>query len=105
MPRTVLVVDDERDTNDILVKSCAGSWFRSDPRSFRVHGRSRRVAEQKPDLILLDLTLPDVDGFEFCDQLKRNSRNQLDSDRHGHGARRCHNRAAGVQGGCQWLSD
>ena len=29
------------------------------------------ISEQRPDLILLDLMLPDIDGFELCDRLKR----------------------------------
>ena len=44
-------------------------WNRT--RFFLDSRRSRRVAEANPDLILLDLMLPDIDGFEFCDRLKR----------------------------------
>jgi twitching motility two-component system response regulator PilG len=28
------------------------------------------VAEEKPDLILLDIMLPEIDGFEVCRQIK-----------------------------------
>ena len=71
MPRTVLVVDDERDTNDILASFVAGAWLSNRSRSSRVRKLSTAVAEQKPDLILLDLMLYDIDGFELCDRLKR----------------------------------
>jgi len=30
------------------------------------------VAEEKPDLVLLDIMLPEIDGFEVCRQLKSN---------------------------------
>ena len=31
------------------------------------------VERYKPDLILLDIKLPDIDGYEVCKQLKANS--------------------------------
>lgn len=30
------------------------------------------VSEQQPDLILLDIMMEDIDGFDVCEQLKRN---------------------------------
>lgn len=32
-----------------------------------------KVLEQKPDLILLDARLPDIDGWEICKRIKSNS--------------------------------
>jgi CheY-like chemotaxis protein/anti-sigma regulatory factor (Ser/Thr protein kinase) len=71
MPRTVLVVDDERDTNDILASLVQARGFVPIP-VFTGAEALAAVAERKPDLILLDVMLPDIDGFEFCDRLKRN---------------------------------
>jgi two-component system, OmpR family, response regulator len=70
MPRTVLVVDDERDTNDILSGLVQARGFVPVP-IFSGAQALAAVAEQQPDLILLALRLPDMDGFELCDQLKR----------------------------------
>ena len=76
MPRTVLIVDDERDTNDILACLVQARGFRP----IQVFGGAPAldaVREYEPDLILLDLMLPDVDGFSICDRLKRDRRTNL----------------------------
>jgi DNA-binding response OmpR family regulator len=70
MPRTVLIVDDERDTNDILASLVQARGF--DPIQVSTGEQALgAIAENKPDLILLDLMLSDIDGFELCDRLKR----------------------------------
>ena len=57
------------------------------------------VAEQKPDLILLDLMLPDIDGFELCDQLKRARETNLIPIVMVTALQDAHHRAAGVRVG------
>lgn len=37
------------------------------------------VAEIKPDLIVLDVKLPDIHGFEVCRKIKKRSRHRLNS--------------------------
>lgn len=34
------------------------------------------IARQQPDLVLLDITMPDVDGYSVCQQLKANRKTQ-----------------------------
>lgn len=78
MPRTVLIVDDERDTNDILASLVQARDF--DFVAIQVYAGSEveaAVREHSPDLVLLDLMLPDLDGFVICDQLKRNRETNL----------------------------
>jgi DNA-binding response OmpR family regulator len=76
MPRTVLIVDDERDTNDILASLIQARNF--EPiQLFSGAQVAEVVREHQPSLILLDLMLPDVDGFAICDQLKRNRETNL----------------------------
>jgi two-component system, OmpR family, response regulator len=71
MPRTVLVVDNERDTNDILTSLVQARGFQA-IQVFTGADALDVVAAQKPDLILLDLMLSDdINGFELCDRLKR----------------------------------
>lgn len=76
MPRTVLIVDDERDTNDILA-SLVQARDLVPVQVFAGSQVAAAVREHAPSLILLDLMLPDVDGFAVCDELKRNRETNL----------------------------
>jgi DNA-binding response OmpR family regulator len=76
MPRTVLIVDDERDTNDILASLVKVRGL--EPiQLFSGSQVAAAVQEHTPELVLLDLMLPDLDGFAICDQLKRNRETNL----------------------------
>lgn len=76
MPRTVLIVDDERDTNDLLAGLVQARGFQ--PVQVFSGGPVLEMVRQKaPDLILLDLMLPDLDGFVVCEQLKKNRETNL----------------------------
>jgi DNA-binding response OmpR family regulator len=76
MPRTVLIVDDERDTNDILASLVQARNF--EPiQLFAGSQVAAAVRDHVPSLILLDLMLPDIDGFAVCDQLKRDRETNL----------------------------
>ncbi len=66
----VLVVEDEAATRDLLRRVLEGEgWIVAEAENGRV--ALERVAEQRPDLILLDLLMPEMDGFEFVDELRR----------------------------------
>ncbi|RLC91114.1 MAG: hypothetical protein DRI77_14205, partial [Chloroflexi bacterium] len=70
--RTILVVDDERDVANFAQKQLEASGYRS-----YVLGRGGSVVswaqENQPDLILLDLVLPDIDGLDVLRALKDNT--------------------------------
>jgi CheY-like chemotaxis protein len=71
-PCSVLVVDDDYEirglTRSLLERE---GWSVVEAPNGRV--ALERVAEQVPALILLDLTMPEMDGFEFAHQLRRNA--------------------------------
>ena len=98
MPRTVLVVDDERDTNDILA-SLVQAAVSSRSRFSRARTALAAVAKHAPDLILLDLMLDDIDGFELCDRLKRDRKTNLIPIVMVTALNDAHHRAAGVRVG------
>jgi CheY-like chemotaxis protein len=66
--RNVLIVDDDEAMADILSTRLSRQGFGT-----KVANSGRRALElaraETPDCILLDLRLPDVDGFELCQQL------------------------------------
>src|SRR5580700_2118013 len=69
MSRTVLIVEDEKDTGYLLSEHLRRWGFDS---VILTDGMSvvSWVREHKPDLILLDLLLPGLDGFTICENLK-----------------------------------
>jgi DNA-binding response OmpR family regulator len=73
MARTLLFIDDAPDINSLLVKYFSQAGFDT----LGAHeGRSGLELAQanQPDLIVLDLGLPDIDGVDVCRELRRGSR-------------------------------
>ncbi len=67
--RSVLVVEDDDDTREMMARILAGDdWTVRQAVNGRVALDS--VREVVPDLILLDLMMPEMDGFEFIAQLR-----------------------------------
>jgi CheY-like chemotaxis protein len=70
---SVLVVDDEADTRELLRRVLVhDGWEVTGAENGRV--ALERIAAGRPDLILLDLMMPEMDGFEFVERLRRDVR-------------------------------
>ena len=71
---SILVVDDSESNIDILVETLGDDY------ELRVamEGESalEQIAEHHPDLILLDIMMPGMDGYEVCTRLKENEQTQ-----------------------------
>ena len=65
MTRTILVVDDEPTLRDTLVEALEAEGYRAVPAADGREALARFRAE-RPDLVLLDLMLPDLSGIEVC---------------------------------------
>jgi two-component system phosphate regulon response regulator PhoB len=67
--RDVLVVEDDREINELVCAyaEIAGFRFRSALNGFDAVDQVRK---RPPALIVLDLMLPDIDGFEVCRRVK-----------------------------------
>lgn len=66
---SVLVVEDDQFLRDLIVKKLEEEGFKT---AQAVDGEEglRLIRENKPDIILLDLILPGIDGFEVLKQTK-----------------------------------
>lgn len=71
-PLRVLVVDDQRDVADVIVASLSAFYprVRMETAANGFEGLLK-VGTFRPDVLLLDLRMPGMDGFEVCRQIKR----------------------------------
>ncbi|MBW7833709.1 MAG: two-component system response regulator [Simplicispira suum] len=66
---TVLVVDDTPD-NLVFMSSLLGEHYRVKVANSGARALKAAQAAPVPDLVLLDIMMPDMDGYEVCRQLK-----------------------------------
>ncbi|OUN01395.1 MAG: DNA-binding response regulator [Firmicutes bacterium ZCTH02-B6] len=71
-PKRVLVVDDEESILELVEYHLRRAGFDVMLATTGVEGY-RLATESKPDLVVLDLMLPDMDGFEVCRRIRRKS--------------------------------
>ena len=69
VPR-ILIVDDENDFIELLQYKLAGHGYDLIVANDGVHALSQ-ARQMKPNLILLDILLPDLDGLSVCEILRR----------------------------------
>jgi len=70
--QTILIVDDTPDNIDVLSEVLASHYLTK----VALNGeKALKIAagEHKPDLILLDIMMPGISGYDVCQRLKRNS--------------------------------
>ncbi|MQY05001.1 response regulator transcription factor [Actinomadura macrotermitis] len=65
----VLVVDDEAGIRDLMCTALRFHGFRPVTAGTGAEAL-REAAARRPDLVLLDVMLPDIDGFEVCRRLR-----------------------------------
>ena len=74
MGRKVLIVDDEKSISDILAYNLKKESYET-VCAFDGREGLRMAREENPDLILLDIMLPYMDGFEVCSTLRGEGNN------------------------------
>ena len=70
-PAEILIVDDTPDNLHLLTRMLGGQRWHARPA--QGGAQALRAAQAKaPDLVLLDVMMPDLDGYEVCRRLKAN---------------------------------
>lgn len=68
MPQTILIADDETDITEMLEHFFTGKGYRV---LTAANGAAAiKLAERKPDIILLDINMPRLDGFSVCARIR-----------------------------------
>jgi two-component system alkaline phosphatase synthesis response regulator PhoP len=67
----ILVIDDEAEITEIVETFLEDAGYQVMIENSSVMG-IERAKNFKPDLILLDIMMPFMDGYEVCDELKKN---------------------------------
>jgi len=71
-PKTILIAEDEEILRDLLRKSLDRSGF--NVISAENGLRALEALQNNPvDLVLLDIMMPEMDGFEFCEEVRQTS--------------------------------
>lgn len=73
MERRVVIIEDERDVARLLEFNLRGAGFDAQSAGTGNEGVTL-VQNLKPDVVVLDLMLPDTSGYEVCKQLRADSR-------------------------------
>ncbi|MCB0034165.1 MAG: response regulator, partial [Anaerolineales bacterium] len=71
----ILVVDDARENLQLLTQLLQEQGYRVRPAPNGAHALAT-VLKEPPDLILLDVVMPEMNGYEVCRHLKENKESQ-----------------------------
>ena len=69
MSKTVLIIDDDQKLNNLLKTYLSQHGFRVSAVTHPDSGL-RQIRQQLPDIIILDVMLPDKNGFEVCKAIR-----------------------------------
>jgi DNA-binding response OmpR family regulator len=69
MAKKVLLIDDEEEMVEMVAVSLLKAGYEVLSAFTSSEGMAKAVSE-KPDVILLDVMMPEIDGFEVCNKLK-----------------------------------
>jgi len=68
--KTILIIEDDKFLRELIARKLSEENFNIIEAIDGEEG-IRKIKEEKPDLILLDLILPGIDGFEVLSRIKK----------------------------------
>lgn len=68
LQKNIVIVEDERDTGDMLAEMLRLRGYQPH-NAYGGYTALSLIAEKQPDIILLDLMMPDISGLEIMEQL------------------------------------
>lgn len=71
MNETILIIEDDKFLRELISRKLANEEFKIEEAIDGEEGL-RKLQEAKPGLVLLDLILPGLDGFEVLERIKDN---------------------------------
>jgi len=72
MPKRIAIVEDEAELASLLEYNLGRQGYQTQVLN-GAKGTVKSLESGRPDLILLDVMLPDVDGFELCREIRRSA--------------------------------
>ncbi|MGB2762366.1 MAG: response regulator [Minisyncoccales bacterium] len=72
MAKKILIVEDDKFLRELIVKKLSDEGYEV-PSAIDGEEGVKKIKEDKPDLVLLDLILPGIDGFEVLSKIKKDS--------------------------------
>ncbi len=69
MKKKILVIDDDKDLSELVKSALESQGFQASVLNSGKYA-VKLIKKEMPDLILLDIRLPDKDGYQICDEIK-----------------------------------
>jgi len=71
MPRKILIVEDDKFLRELMIRKLVNEGYQTIEATNGEEG-VKTAKSEKPDLVLLDLVLPGIDGFEALARIRKN---------------------------------
>jgi signal transduction histidine kinase/predicted metal-dependent phosphoesterase TrpH len=74
--RKILIADDERDLVEMLAYNLKRKGYQTVP-AYDGFEAWEKIETEKPDLLILDLMMPELDGWELCRMIRQNGKEEV----------------------------